>query len=177
MRPMVLSMCLMAAACSGQSVPSAMTPTSPSALTGPPWLATAGTDLPFSGSVSGTTAARFPAPGTLEITLEGGGTASHLGRFLVTGVDTGTFPEPVATGNWVLTAANRDRLFATTESRGEPVDQRTDRVTTTAMISGGTGRFADATGSFTVTFISLRDEGTPTGRFSGSFEGRLDLNR
>jgi hypothetical protein len=95
----------------------------------------------------------------------------------MTGVDTGTFPEPVATGAWVLTAANGDQLFASTESRGEATEDGTDRVTVTATISGGTGGFAGATGSFTVVMIGTHDVSTGTGSVSGSFEGRLDLNR
>jgi len=177
MRPIVLSMCLMAAACSSQGPESPLSPTSAPAVIRTPSAATAAPELPFSGTISGTTRARFPAPGTLEITLEGAGTASHLGHFEMTGVDTGRFPDPVATGTWMLTAANQDQLFAKTESRGEPIDERTDRVTTTATISGGTGRFAGATGSFTVIFIGIRDESTASGSFSGSFEGHLDLKR
>jgi hypothetical protein len=47
-----------------------------------------------------------------------------------------------------------------------------------AHVRGGeSGRFAAATGTFTLRFIDSHDEATATGKFSGSFEGRIDLNR
>jgi len=53
----------------------------------------------------------------------------------------------------------------------------TARVATVAAIVGGSGRFAVATGTFTLRFIDSHDEAAATGKFSGSFEGRIDLNR
>ena len=78
---------------------------------------------------------------------------------------------------WVFTSANNDQLFATLEARGEPTGATTDRVTVVAKISGGTGRFAGATGSFTAVFDATRDESMKKGTFAGTFEGHLDLNR
>jgi hypothetical protein len=150
-------------------------PSSVTSAGGSQTQATGGTGLPFSGTISGTSRAAFPAPGTLEITLIGRGTATHLGQYESTAVDTGTFPNPVATGTLVLTAANGDQLFATTESKGEPVGDQT-RVTTLATITGGTGRFDGATGVFTVVFIETHDVTTAQGTFSGSFECHLNLN-
>ena len=92
-------------------------------------------------------------------------------------VSTGTFPEPVATGPWVFTAADGSQLFAEIAATGEPIGEFTDRVTNLGKITGGTGRFGSATGQFTAVLIATRDESTRTGTFSGSFEGRLNLNR
>jgi hypothetical protein len=136
-----------------------------------------GSELPLSGTLSAATKAAFPSPGTLQISLDGDGIASHLGRFKITGVDTGTFPEPVAIGAWVFTAADKDQLFASTESRGEPAGDGTDHVTVKATISGGTGHFAGATGSFTAILIGTHDVSTGSGTVSGSFDGQLNLNR
>ena len=176
MRPIVLSICLLATACGSQGPKS---PASPTAV--PPGLETSqgqgGNNLPFSGTVAGTADAAFPAPGTLEITLDGAGHATLIGKHEMHSVSTGTFPEPVATGQWVFTAADGSQLFAEIEARGEPIGEFTDRVTNLGKITGGTGRFASATGQFTAVLIATRDESTRTGTFSGSFEGRLNLNR
>ena len=177
MRPIVLTMCLLAAACGRQDLESPLSPASMPAGAEAQSQAKGGTDPPFSGTVSGTTRAAFPAPGTLEITLNGGGHATHIGQYEMTAVNTGTFPEPVATGPWVFTAADGSQLFAEIEARGEPIGEWTDRVTSVGKITGGTGRFASATGHFTAIFIAPRDESTGTGTFSGSFEGRLNLNQ
>ena len=173
MRLVVLSMCLLAAACS-QDAGSPISPTSASPLTAAQTAATHATSLPFRGDISGTTLGVFTPPATLEIILSGEGDATHLGRFTSEEHAIGTFPSPVATGTWVFTAANGDRLFATTESTGTPVGPGVDDVKTVATITGGTGRFADASGAFTA-LVRSSHEGV-NGQFSGSFSGHLSLN-
>ena len=170
MRLIVLSLCLLAAACS-QEPGSQISPTSASPVAATQMAAIHATSLPFRGDISGTTEGFFTPPATLEIILSGEGNATHLGRFTSEEHAVGTFPNPVATGTWVFTAANGDRLFATTESIGTPVGPGIDDVKTVATITGGTGRFVDASGSFTA-LIRSSHEGN-TGEFSGSFSGHL----
>ena len=177
MRPFVLILCLTAAACGNQGPDSPLSPAPVPGVAATQTAAKAGAGLPFSGAFSAETEATFPEPGVLAIHFDGDGLATHLGRFEMTGVDAGRFPEPVASGNWVFTAANGDQLFASTESRGEPGPAGTDRVTVSATISGGTGRFAGAGGSFSALLTGTHDESTAKGSISGTFEGRLDLNR
>ena len=177
MRPIVLSMCLLAAACGSQDLKSPLSPASMRAGAEAQSQAKGGTDLPFSGTVSGTTRAAFPAPGTLEITLNGGGHATHIGQFEMTAVATGTFPNRSRPGRGCSPPLMAIELTAEIEARGEPIGELTDRVTSVGKITGGTGRFASATGHFTAIFIAPRDESTGTGTFSGSFEGRLNLNQ
>ena len=120
MRLVALSMCLLAAACS-QQPGSPISPTSPSpAAATQTGAMNADASLPFQGNISGTTRGIFTPPATLEIVLIGEGNATHLGRFTSEEHAVGTFPNPVATGTWAFTAANGDRLFATTESVGHP---------------------------------------------------------
>src|SRR4029450_7081887 len=121
MRLLALSLCLLAAACS-QGPGSPISPTSPSPAAATQTEAMNATaSLPFQGDISGTTKGIFTPPATLEIVLIGEGNATHLGRFTSEDHAVGTFPNPVATGTWAFTAANGDRLFATTESIGTPV--------------------------------------------------------
>ena len=134
------------------------------------------TSLPFKGNISGTTKGVFTPPATLEIILSGEGNATHLGRFTSEEHAVGTFPNPVATGTWVFTAANGDRLFATTESIGTPVGPGIDDVKTVATITGGTGRFVDASGAFTALVRASHDASSGEGEFSGSFSGHLSLD-
>jgi hypothetical protein len=79
-------------------------------------------------------------------------------------------------GNLTLTAANGDQIFATVT--GEAVGGTPDRlqIVETATITGGTGRFSGATGSFTSTRFAdtTTIPGIPS---SGSFEGTISLNR
>jgi hypothetical protein len=67
--------------------------------------------------------------------------------------------------------------FSRRQSRGEPGGDGTDHVTVKATISGGTGHFAGATGSFMTTLIGTHDVSTGSGTLSGSFEGELHLHR
>jgi hypothetical protein len=173
MRLVALSICLLAAACSQQpGSPISPTSASPVAATQP--AAIHATSLPFQGDISGTTRGVFTPPATLEIILNGEGNATHLGRFTSEEHAIGTFPNPVATGTWVFTAANGDRLFATTESTSTPVGPGVDDVKTVATITGGTGRFVDASGAFTA-LVRASHEGDQ-GEFSGSFSGHLSLD-
>ena len=176
MRLIALSMCLLGAACS-QAPGSPISPTSPSpAAATPTGAMNATASLPFRGDISGTTKGVFTPPATLEIVLIGQGNATHLGRFASEAHDVGTFPDPVAKGTWVFTAANGDRLFATTESTGTPVGPGIDDVKTVATITGGTGRFLDAAGTFTALLRASHDASSGEGEFSGSFSGHLRLN-
>ena len=176
MRMVALSMCLLAAACS-QQPGSPISPTSPSpAAATQTGAMNADASLPFQGNISGTTRGIFTPPETLEIVLIGEGNATHLGRFTSEEHAVGYVSHPVATGTWAFTAANGDRLFATTESVATPIGPGADEVKTVATITGGTGRFADAAGAFTALVRASHDASSGEGEFSGSFSGHLSLD-
>jgi hypothetical protein len=42
---------------------------------------------------------------------------------------------------------------------------------------GGTGRFADATGTFTLRLVSTIDFASATASVTGSFEGQINLHK
>jgi hypothetical protein len=184
MRPIVLGMCVFAAACGGQVLDS---PTSPTSATAAPaqTQAQSGTQLPFSGSFTGSSFSCFRdgtcAPGTLIITQHVTGEATHLGKFTAVAVSTGDFPPtgpPTATGTWDFISANGDRLSATSiGGEDQFIPPNISHVSATATIVGGTGRFADATGTFTLRLVSTIDFASATASVTGSFEGQINLHK
>jgi hypothetical protein len=187
MRTVVVGACMLAAACSGQGLDS---PTAPSGSTGIPFAsrhiqAQSGSELPFHGSFTGSSFSCFRdgtcPPGTLIITQHVTGEATHLGQFTAVAVSTGDFPPtgpPTATGTWDFISANGDRLSATTiGGEDQFIPPNISHVSATATIVGGTGRFAAATGTFTIRFVSTIDFASATASATGSFEGHINLNR
>jgi len=182
MRRIVLGICVLAAACGGKGLDSPTSPTS-AASSAAQTHAQGGTVLPFSGSYTFTTAATFNCPPTCPPTIfvsTGAltGTATHLGQFTGTSVDNVDIAAATSTGTLRLTAANGDQLFATTAGGEDQfVPPNVSHVTLVATISGGTGRFADATGTFTIRFIQTIDFVAATSNGPGSFEGQISLNK
>ena len=108
--------------------------------------ATAGKQVPFKGRSSGiVTAVGFdPVKGIAYTHVEGSGEATHLGHFAVTGDVAVEVATGIPTGTWTLTAANGDMLFL--EMTGSGIDPTHGFGDFTVV--GGTGRFAEATGSY-----------------------------
>ena len=85
--------------------------------------------------------------------------------------------ETTAIGKFTFIAANGDQLSGTFVGEGVFMPPNTVTRTERATIENGTGRFAGATGTFTmvtVDTIDFANGGTATGY--GSFEGRINLN-
>jgi hypothetical protein len=136
------------------------------------------TELPFRGSYTFNTNGVFTPPSTLTINGTATGHASHLGRFTATFVDLVNTTTATSTGTYSLTAANGDQLFATTAGGEDQfIPPNISHVTLIATIAGGTGRFADATGTFIIRTVSAIDFATATSSGSGSFEGHINLNK
>jgi hypothetical protein len=98
------------------------------------------------------------------------GYATQIGRY------TATYEEQVdlltgsSVGAITLVAANGDVIFATQTGQGDPTrDPDIFSIVEVSTITGGTGRFATATGMFTIErLVSLA-----TGDSSGSFSGTI----
>jgi hypothetical protein len=124
--------------------------------------------VPFSGSFQGheTDIFQGPPPGTLAVTGSGSGIATHLGQSSVTWQLTVNLANGTATGSFTFTAANGDSIFTTISGTSEPPDSSgVSQIVETNTITGGTGRFEGAKGSFIVhRLIHLN-----TGFTSGSF--------
>jgi len=128
--------------------------------------------IPFHGPIQGAEADVVTFP-TVSVNGSGAGVATHLGAFTVTWqvtVDITTNPSP-STGAFEFTAANRDQLF--TDIVGEGTGTSIAHITECATITGGTGRFADATGAFTI----HRVVDLATGSTSGAFGGAIVMNK
>ena len=127
----------------------------------------AGDQVPFRGTLSGTatvTPLTFP---NASVLIEATGVAAQLGRFTLEVPHLVNQETRVAVGTYVFTAANGDTLTASFTGLATPVAPGVLSVSETATISGGSGRFAGATGSFS----AERTFTLATGQTTGSFHG------
>lgn len=131
--------------------------------------ATAGDQVPFKGKIDGSYVVTVVPPiGTFV--GWGTGYATHLGQFAYSfphQVDFGSVP-PVGIGTYSFTAANGDTLTADFLGYSVPVAPGFVLVTENAVVRGGTGRFAGATGAFVITRMVDQTNRLTTGSFEGS---------
>ena len=104
------------------------------------------------------------------------GVATQLGRFTYDYPHTVNFATDTVVGTYTFTAANGDTLTAeVVDGSDEPVEPGTIFVIEELVITGGTGRFAGATGALTllrlVDQINLTTIGTIEGTISSPGAG------
>ncbi len=135
---------------------------------------------PFNGRVSGTATAMSQTMSALT----GTGHFTHLGKTTFTGATTGTGRAEqcqgfTGTSQVTLTAANGDELFlssndlfcATSSPNATPF---TSHLTASITFTGGTGRFAGASGSATGQADGVASSATATtSTFSGTITGTI----
>jgi hypothetical protein len=133
-------------------------------------LLSQGREVPFKGRWEGALTGRTPTPGFLSISFEGMGNATHLGRFTVEiGIVLNTMDRTL-TGTYEFTAANGDTLTAAVSGQSPLMAPGVPQTSVeTATITGGTGRFANANGTFAVE----RVVDLATRLTTGSFEGTI----
>ena len=146
------------------------------ALAGP---ARAGESLPFKGSLEGTLVSRTPvAPPVVHDVFDITGHATQLGQFeLVIEATVDFCARPVTgEGTATFTAANGDTLVADITGSSVLVAPGIVLITEHATIDPdrSTGRFAGATGTFTLERFADAATGV-TGVTVGSFEGTISL--
>jgi hypothetical protein len=134
------------------------------------------TELPFQGTLDRASHAITYDPGTntFLIHLVGTGTATHLGLFTMT-VDYALDPATISgPERMILEAANGDSLFVTGRTQGTPSEDGQSLTSREELrITGGTGRFSGATGSFILRQVDLAPD-----RFSsGTLDGTINLGR
>jgi hypothetical protein len=135
----------------------------------------AGEQVPFEGRFSGV-ATVSGGPTILIGNVNATGNATQLGSFTLQIphlVNRGTDPFPFpwsSTGFYQFVAANGDTVSASFTGQVNPIPGGLADVEI-ATITGGTGRFAGATGGFTVERVVLVDPTTGTRTTIGSFEG------
>ena len=134
------------------------------ALAGP---AAAVQQVPFKGSVQAVESYDVQFP-TMFVDTTGSGEATHLGRFTVTWEFTVNLLNGAGIGSAHFIAANGDSVFTESLGQGDPTETPgINRVVETHTITGGTGRFAGATGSFTLERLA-DSAGITAGSFNGS---------
>jgi hypothetical protein len=130
--------------------------------------------VPFKGTLQGQETDLLQGNPPTQILVNGDvtGMATQLGRFTMTYKVTVSLPAGTSTGSAELTAANGDVIFTTLVGLGVPTDTPgLDRIVEINTITGGTGRFAGAQGSFVVERLAgLTTQPAPT---SGSFQGTI----
>jgi hypothetical protein len=130
---------------------------------------TAAKEVPFKGSFQAveTSEVQFP---TVFVEASGLGHATKLGRFTMNYESVINLPTLTGIGSAHFIAANGDSLVTEVHGVASPTEDPDFLFIVEAhTITGGTGRFACATGSFTLE--RLLD--TVTGATSGSFEGTI----
>jgi hydroxyethylthiazole kinase-like sugar kinase family protein len=134
-----------------------------------------GEERPLTGTATGTSTLNFvTGTSTADIT----GHLSHLGAangqetLTVTLTSATTF---TYTGTRTLVAANGDKVFSTVTGSGT-FSPSNAQSTDTGTITGGTGRFAEATGTYTgsVSFVTVSANPTSeTSRFTATLTGQI----
>ena len=128
--------------------------------------------VPFKGSLQGQeidTPQGGPPPTTLNAVGSTTGIASHVGQFSFTYQLTVTLANGTATGSGHLIAANGDSVYTTITGSSDVTTPGLVRIMEIDTITGGTGRFAGAQGSFAVERFVI----SATGFTSGSFHGMI----
>jgi len=124
--------------------------------------------MPFKGALQGRDADSNPTDTTVVVTTTGTGIGTLLGQFSFIQVTTVDFTNGTDAGTATWIAANGDKIFTTIAGSGEQVGDLIS-ITEINTITGGTGRFSGAQGSFTVERLAS----PTTFMTSGSFHGAV----
>jgi hypothetical protein len=125
--------------------------------------------VPFRGSLEGFVTLTL-GPTSASADLEATGNAAHLGRFTVSGTGVVDLAANIGVTTYTFTAADGDTLTATATGYAMPTGTpEAVYVFETATITGGTGRFAGATGCFTM----VRYFNFNTGETNGTIKGTI----
>ena len=131
--------------------------------------------LPFRGTLDAVESMTVrPGTDNALVHLVGQGTATRLGRYALVADITVDLATLAGSGTLTFTAANGDVLTGTVIGQATPTDGGARAtIVEVVTITGGTGRFAGATGSFTLERALVFGTGVSV----GSFEGTISLNR
>ena len=122
----------------------------------------------FKGSLSAAATVTPLTPPFASVLIEGTGNATQLGAFTVEIPHLVNQATRIGTGTYVFTAANGDTLTADFSGLATLVGPGVLSVSESGVITGGTGRFAGATGSFTTERTFFVTTGVTTGSFEGT---------
>ena len=131
--------------------------------------AAAGNQVPFKGAMQGHDTDTGFTSTTVTVLTMGTGIGTHLGQFSFTQTVTVEFATGHDTGSAQWFAANGDSISTTINGSGEVIEGGLISIEEVHTITGGTGRFAGAQGSFTVKRLASG----VTFLTSGSYEGTI----
>ena len=131
--------------------------------------AAAGDQIPFKGSMQGHDTDIGSTNTTVTVLTVGTGIGTHLGQFSFTQTVTVDLTTGHDTGSAQWFAANGDGISTTITGSGEVIESGLISIEEVHTITGGTGRFAGAQGSFTVKRLASG----VTFLTSGSYEGTI----
>jgi len=151
--------------CSGPTAPIGASP-----VAGGDTSAKGAMSAPFKGSFEGTQTVTPGTPPFVTVVMNGEGRGSLVGRFDISLPHTVNLATASASGVATIVAADGSSLVAnfTGQAQIGPIVSIVEQAT----ITSGTGRFANATGSFTI----RRTFDPATGRTSGEFDGSVQLH-
>jgi hypothetical protein len=126
-------------------------------------------ETPFKGTVNAVETGQVVFPSRF-LDREGTGTATYLGRYTEHVVMLINIPTLSSMGAATFTAANGDTLTAGVVGQAMRTGPTVLSIVEVYTITGGTGRFADATGTFTLTSTLEQTTGVSTGTLSGAID-------
>jgi len=126
-------------------------------------------ETPFKGTVNAVETSQVVFP-TAFVDREGTGTATYLGRYTEHVILQVNIPTMSSTGTATFTAANGDTLTASVVGQATRTGPTVLSIVEVYTITGGMGRFAGATGSFTLESTLEQTTGVSTGTFSGAVD-------
>ena len=133
----------------------------------------AGKSVPLKGSSSQQAVSAVPTedPNVVFVTTVGEGHMTHLGRFTFVSPHASGLTDFSIEGTQNFTAANGDELYADISGQLQPVVEPDGHVflvgTVTGTITGGTGRFENATGTYQFHIVFDTATAASTGEFDG----------
>jgi hypothetical protein len=132
--------------------------------------------VPFHGSFAGGESFEVQFP-LLLVDGSGTGNATLLGYFTAAWNREGSLLDGTLVATYHFVAANGDSLFAESIGQADNTISPPDiYVLEVGTITGGTGRFAGSTGSFTLERVVVLT-GPDTDTTSGSFDGTIAIAR
>jgi hypothetical protein len=126
-------------------------------------------ETPFKGTVNAVETGQVVFP-IRSLDREGTGTATYLGRYTEHVVMQINVLTMSSTGTATFTAANGDTLSASVVGQATRTGPTVLSIVEVYTITGGTGRFADATGTFTLESTVEQTTGVSSGTFSGAID-------
>src|SRR5262245_38666728 len=132
-------------------------------------VSAAAAEKPFKGTVNAVETGTIIGP-TRFLVRDGGGTATHLGKYTEHITMQINLPTRHSMGTATFTAANGDTLTATVEGQATPASPGVLSIVEVYTVTGGTGRFADATGTFTLNSTVNQATGVSSGTFGGAID-------